>query len=362
MKRRLFVGVTSQFLAIERLALALLVALSLAACSSDGDGELFSQPPSLELGFAQSSIDLQGMDVRFAQNVAYGDGERNVFDIWLPNSDTPTPLVIWIHGGGFTGGDKLIEEGLLADIVRDLLSRGIAVASINYYLLSVDPPDTNGVIRSLNDSKRALQFMRYQAINLNIDPDAVALFGGSAGAGTALWLGSQDDMAEPTSADPVLRESSRVAAVGALATQATYDVVRWEEVLADAIAPFAAVLGGTDIVSITNAVGASNLLLAFLAIDSVDQLESDETRAARANLDMLALMDAGDAPIYVDNTTPDPSDLVDLLFHHALHARALKEQADAVGLANVVYAVDPAFELADPSGERLASFLARHIN
>ena len=37
-------------------------------------------------------------------NVKYGNHERNVFDLWLAESDKPTPLVIYIHGGGFRGG------------------------------------------------------------------------------------------------------------------------------------------------------------------------------------------------------------------------------------------------------------------
>ncbi|MEM8500441.1 MAG: alpha/beta hydrolase [Pseudomonadota bacterium] len=344
------------------ICLGAIVAL-LAACS-DGDGSntLFEEVPSLDLAFTASPIDVQNSQAQFAQNVAYGDEERNLFDIWLPDSDGPTPLAIYIHGGAFRGGDKAIEEGPLADIVRELLDRGIAVASSTYYLLSTDPVDTNGVMKSLNDSKRALQFMRYHARSLNIDPDNVAIFGGSAGAGTALWLGTHDELAEPDSTDPILRQSSRVQAVGALATQATYELVRWEQVLQDAIAPFAALLGGTDIVTISNAVGATDLLLAFLAIDSVDQIDSPEARAIRENIDMLALMDSSDAPIYVSNTTPSPDDLVDLLFHHALHARALKETADAVGLESVVYADDPSFSIVDPSGEDLVSFISRHIN
>ena len=43
-----------------------------------------------------------------------------------------------------------------------------------------------------------------------------------------MWIGFQDEMADPQNSDPVLRESTRVDAIGALETQATYDLVRWE--------------------------------------------------------------------------------------------------------------------------------------
>src|SRR5687767_11042413 len=38
--------------------------------------------------------------------VKYGPHPRNVFDLWLPKTDRPAPLVLYIHGGGFRGGDK----------------------------------------------------------------------------------------------------------------------------------------------------------------------------------------------------------------------------------------------------------------
>ena len=40
------------------------------------------------------------------ENVAYGQHERNVLDLWLARSDRPTPLLIFMHGGGFRQGDK----------------------------------------------------------------------------------------------------------------------------------------------------------------------------------------------------------------------------------------------------------------
>ncbi|MEI6425472.1 MAG: hypothetical protein WCP55_24890, partial [Lentisphaerota bacterium] len=38
-------------------------------------------------------------------DVRYGEHERNVMDVWLAKSDTPTPCVMMIHGGGWLGGD-----------------------------------------------------------------------------------------------------------------------------------------------------------------------------------------------------------------------------------------------------------------
>ena len=73
--------------------------------------------PALDLTFTTAPIDLPNVSAKFAADVAYGDGERNLFDIYLPECDDPTPLVIYIHGGGFTGGDKSSAHNDFADDV-----------------------------------------------------------------------------------------------------------------------------------------------------------------------------------------------------------------------------------------------------
>ena len=92
------------------------------------------QEPLIELEFSTSPIDLQGIDALFAADIAYDEHELTKFDIFIPNSSTPTGLVICIHGGGFVGGDKdwIYSQALR---IRELLNNNIAVATINYRLL-----------------------------------------------------------------------------------------------------------------------------------------------------------------------------------------------------------------------------------
>ncbi len=78
----------------------------------------------------------------------YGSHPRNNFDIWLAESDQPTPLVIYIHGGGFIGGDKS-KYYASEDLVR-FLDSGISVAVINYRFLN-EPP--YGILGSMTDFK-----------------------------------------------------------------------------------------------------------------------------------------------------------------------------------------------------------------
>jgi para-nitrobenzyl esterase len=346
--------------------IALILTTFLMACSDGSNSPRLEQPeqgsaPQLSLTLSEAPIALSGILADFSADIVYGEGERNVFDIYLPDSVEPTPLVIYIHGGGFRGGDKSNAHNGRADEIREFLQAGVAYASINYYLLSQDPIDDQGVVRSLEDSALALQFMRYYANSLNIDPENIALYGTSAGAGTSLWLGTHDDMSDQQSSDPVLRESTRVNAVGALHTQSTYDIVRWEEVLLPVLQRFEGFLGGTDIINAATTLGARNYLFSFLGVNSADMITSQENQAYRENVDMLALMDAGDAPIFLYNVTPGFDDLVNLLLHHGLHAVAVKAQADQVGLHSVAYVEDDEFGQQDPSDEGVVSFLLRHI-
>ncbi len=345
----------------------------LAACSNGNDNNsdliLIETRPALELSLSEAPIDLSGIAADYAENVSYGEGERNLFDIYLPDCDAPTPLVLYIHGGGFTGGNKSSGHSNEAQI-RTLLQSCVAFATINYTLLKVPSAAEGtssiaaqgGVLPSLQDTARALQFMRYHFASLNLDPENVAAFGVSAGAGASLWLGTHDDLADPDNEDPILRESTRLKAVGALATQSTYDLLRWETVLLPITEGLKGVLGGTDIPTVAKAVGATNYLLTFLGVDNLDAINTPENVAYRANVDMLGLMDSGDAPIYVQNFETGFDDLLNLFLHHGLHALAVKQRADEVGLENVAYIEEPAYALTDPSGEDLTSFLLRHID
>ncbi len=344
---------------LRYLGLTCIVVLGLVSIISCGDGS--DNIPELSYDYTEAPIDLEGITADFAADVAYSDEENNVFDIYMPDSDEPTPLVIYIHGGGFTGGDKIDSHEDRAEDIREFLQDGIAYATINYRLIILDPVDEDGVIKPLLDSARALQFIRYYSDSFNIDPENVALYGGSAGAGISLWLGTHDDLADLENEDPVLRESTRVKAVGALATQSTYDIIQWEEVLMPVLLPFEGFLGGTDIPTVATAVGAEDYLLAFLGISGIDAIETPEVAEYRANMDMLALMDDEDAPIYVHNFPTGFDDLLNTFLHHGLHAWAVKNRADEVGLLSVAYVEDPDYMLEDPSGEELVSFLSRHI-
>jgi para-nitrobenzyl esterase len=330
----------------------ILLALLVASCGSDSGATTAPPPVPLQLTATAAGFDLGSVDAEYFEAISYGPYEDNLFDIYLPASDEPTPLLIYIHGGGFTGGSRDTTES--EDFVMSYLSEGVAFASIDYRLLT--SPDPDGVIKSLEDSTRCLQFIRYHAAQLNVDPSNVILMGGSAGAGTSLWIGFNDEMADPSNEDPVLRQSTRVTALIAIATQGTYDIGKWTTVV---FAEF-----GLNLLELADALGLAQALLDFYGITEVEDFDSPEILEYRARVDMLDLMDADDPPFYAQNDLepagPNAPPLsVNLAFHHANHALVLADKADEIGLENVVYIKGLMIE--DPSGEDSLGFALRHF-
>lgn len=148
-------------------------------------------------------------------NVSYGEHEAMALDFWKAESDQPTPLFVWIHGGGFRSGDKKTVNPIL---LQEFLKAGVSVASINYRLSGVAPYPAQ-----MHDSARAVQFMRSKSKEWNLDPSRVAAGGGSAGSGISQWLAFHDDLADPDSEDPVARQSTRLSCAVPINMQSTYD-------------------------------------------------------------------------------------------------------------------------------------------
>jgi acetyl esterase/lipase len=153
-------------------------------------------------------------------NVPYGKHARQVLDFYRAKSVQATPLLFFIHGGGWMAGDKANP-----DFLAKCLENGISVVSINYRLIEdanaekITPP----VKACLDDAARALQFVRSKAGEWNIVKDRIGGCGGSAGGCTALWLAFHPDMARGADADPVSRESTRLRCVLAFVPQTTLD-------------------------------------------------------------------------------------------------------------------------------------------
>jgi acetyl esterase/lipase len=132
-----------------------------------------------------------------------GGHERNRLDLYLPEkAEGPLPLVVWIHGGGWTQGNKAP-----CPLVW-LVPKGYAVASINYRFLSHGSPPAQ-----IEDSKAAIRWLRAHAKKYGIDPDRVGVAGASAGGYLAALLGTAGDAKELEGKGGNEEQSSKVQAV-----------------------------------------------------------------------------------------------------------------------------------------------------
>ena len=139
-----------------------------------------------------------------------GPDRKEKLDLYLPKGPdrSDRPAVVFIHGGGFTGGDK--AEYRSASVSADLARAGYVVVSCNYIL---GPKTKEGVWpRNIADCREAVRWVRGHAKELGVNPDRIAVAGGSAGGYLALMVGLSDDKTGP-GGDPGATVSAKVAAV-----------------------------------------------------------------------------------------------------------------------------------------------------
>ncbi len=165
------------------------------------------------------------------EDVAYGKHPKQKLHFWktaAATAEQPAPLLFFIHGGGWVAGNRLSG---LTDSLQAVLDAGVSVASVEYRFIQeameqgIEPP----VQAPLTDAARALQFVRSKAAEWQIDATRIAAAGGSAGACTSLWLAFHDDLADPTSDDPVARESTRLIGAAVIGAQTTLDPKQMKE-------------------------------------------------------------------------------------------------------------------------------------
>jgi hypothetical protein len=241
------------------------------------------------------------------RNVAYGPHERNVLDFWQAQSDEPTPLAIYIHGGGFRNGSK---DGISSKMRQELLEAKISVAALNYRLVDQAP-----LPAAHDDCRRALQFLRSKSEEWRLDKTRVGAFGGSAGAQLCMYLGFHDEMANPDSDDPVERESTRLTCIATNGGQTTMDVDWWQKHIPDYTVPHRDFLEGYGVKT------------------------QEEFQKKAAQVSALSLISKDDPPIYMsyimrpdDSVPADSEQARRWKVHHVVFGIELKKRMDALGI------------------------------
>jgi len=183
-------------------------------------------------------------DVQVQKDIPYlGSDRMQKLDAYLPSAAKfpgPRPVVIWIHGGGWSDGSK--AAGREQRICRTLAENGYAAFSIDYLLTKhLSKPteaapsssatqgnskeateetgdDDAGDLRvpwpqNLYDCKTAVRFIRKEAARFNIDPNRIAVSGGSAGGHLALMVGLTGNVPELNKGGLYTEQSNNVSCI-----------------------------------------------------------------------------------------------------------------------------------------------------
>jgi acetyl esterase/lipase len=171
-----------------------------------------AQVPALaaEAYAAPHTMEMPNPVYRLSDIPFLGAHRKEKLDLYFPSGPKrpDRPAVVFIHGGGFTGGDK--AEYRSASVSADLCRAGYVVVSCNYVL---GPKDKPGVWpQNIADCRNAVRWVRAHAKELGVNPDKIAVAGGSAGGYLALMVGLSDDKTGP-GGDLAAKHSAKVSAV-----------------------------------------------------------------------------------------------------------------------------------------------------
>ncbi len=157
---------------------------------------------------------------------ADSDPERHLLDLIRPVTDNPVPLMLWMHGGGWSTGSRTDDRALALRFAE----RGVAVASVDYRLsagrwAAPDLPDT-GVEHPahINDVADAFAWLHRNAQQLSIDPARMFVSGHSSGGHLAALLASDGRYLKA-------RDLELSALAGALPVGGAYDIADYHQAL-----------------------------------------------------------------------------------------------------------------------------------
>ncbi len=191
--------------------------LMLLAASISLGGCLNNPPrPSPELTAAGMAFSPSVVfrDVEYANP----DGKPLRLDIYMAeDQSSPAPAVIWLHGGGWQGGDKAVYI-----MGRWLTKFGYTLVAVQYRFT-----DRACFPAQIYDCKAAVRFMRANAAKYNIDPARIGAMGSSAGGHLAMLLGTSGGVKELEGDLGNADQSSRVQAV--VSFSGPTDLAAWHE-------------------------------------------------------------------------------------------------------------------------------------
>ena len=133
--------------------------------------------------------------------LSYGPDPMQTLDFW-PSAAVDPELVVFVHGGGWSGGDNRMMQG--SDKLRHWQGEVYAVASLNYRLV----PEAT-VEQEAEDVAAAIALLKTQADVWGFDPERIALVGHSAGAHLVALVGTDERYLRSASVRRLLGSTKR---------------------------------------------------------------------------------------------------------------------------------------------------------
>ncbi|MBO7521823.1 MAG: alpha/beta hydrolase fold domain-containing protein [Opitutales bacterium] len=163
----------------------LLFALIAFAFSSALPAFDFSSGAPKNVPFGASAEDdvYKNLNVKFGIPYKVADEQVLCFDICYPSAAAPGggyPLIVYFHGGGWSGGERFGGYGFFNDEIRYYNSRGIAVATASYRFARVSRPKRD-MSACVVDAMDALRYITKYSRELGINPEKIGVYGHSAG-------------------------------------------------------------------------------------------------------------------------------------------------------------------------------------
>ena len=242
-----------------------------------------------------------------------GGTERQTLDLYrIQGISSPRPALVWFHGGGWVINSKDNIEGIAFEIAE---AGGFHLVSVNYRLAGQDAEDWPGIIREV---KSAIRWLKLNAAQLEIDPDAIIVTGESAGAHLAAMIALSSGVADlEGNVNP--GASSDVAA--AVLFYGPYD---FDTIVDEALDVL--LMGGCGVE--LNPLPAWVLLGCSVPDDISDPLSGcDQSDLDEAS--PVTHIDAGDPPAFIAAGTKD-------CFVPWMQALDLQHALDAAGVTNEV--------------------------
>ncbi|MEP0265426.1 LamG-like jellyroll fold domain-containing protein [Dokdonia sp.] len=278
-------------------------------------------------------------------NILYGETNREVCDIFLPVSDTPTGVVIEFHGGGFISGNKTntYNETTKQDFIEALLDNKIAYITANYDLMET-VVERKGIISSLESSLKLIKYLENNLGAYNLDRDKFILKGQSSGAGISMWIGYQDN---------------NILAISIAQPQATYDLLKWDDV-------FSVYGYNVKLDYQTNELSKISTDR-FYAVTSFKEIEDVNFTSYRESVDMLQFIETnGGVPTWLLSnastfeTQLTSNTLLDIN-HNSYHGKTILDALNSKKTEVIAY-LTSGLDYTDPTEEDELSFIIRKIN